>query len=97
MKKQEQQQPQSKVDVTLGRIMQLALKLGVGAKIPAQDVLAKKLNCSRTVLREALSTLEYLKIIDVRPKLGTTVNDPDKWQTRNQDVIEWRAQISGNK
>lgn len=88
---------QSAVDRTLKNLVQLIIGLGVGAKIPAQDVLAKQLGVSRTVLREALVVLEYLGILHVRPKTGTTITETDKWKSRNHDVIQWRTQIGGGK
>jgi DNA-binding FadR family transcriptional regulator len=85
------------VDVTLENLVELVIKSGAGAKMPPQDVLAKQFSVSRTVLREALVVLEYLKVLHVRPKIGTTVNALDQWKTRNHDIIEWRARAEGKK
>jgi DNA-binding FadR family transcriptional regulator len=87
----------SAVDRTLENLVELVISLGAGAKIPAQDVLAKQLLVSRTVLREALVVLEHLNVLNVRPKTGTTINKPDDWKTRNHDIIAWRARVEGKK
>lgn len=81
----------SLVKETLDSTVELVVALGAGAILPPQDVLSRQMNVSRTVLREALSKLEYLNVISVRPKKGTTINPPSQWRVINGDVLEWRV------
>ncbi|MEX3972229.1 FadR/GntR family transcriptional regulator [Paraburkholderia caribensis] len=81
----------SLVKDTLDSLVEIVVALGAGAMLPPQDVLARQLEVSRTVLREALSKLEYLNMISVRPKSGTTVKTSSEWRVVNLDVLEWRV------
>jgi len=47
--------------------------------LPPQDVLAKKFNVSRTVLREAIAMMLSRNMITVKPKIGTKINPQDQW------------------
>lgn len=81
----------SLVNRTFDRLMEIVLATTVGQAIPSQDQLALQFNVSRTVLREALSKLEYLDVITVRPKTGSKVNPPLQWKVINDDVLRWRT------
>jgi len=48
-------------------------ELSPGDKLPNQNEFAAQLGVSRTVLREALQTLDQLGVIDQRPKYGTVI------------------------
>lgn len=48
-------------------------ELAPGDKLPNQNEFAAQLGVSRTVLREALQTLNQLGVIDQRPKYGTVI------------------------
>jgi DNA-binding FadR family transcriptional regulator len=74
----------------LDQLVDLIIETGHGEQLPAQDQLAKQLGVSRTVLREAMSKLEFLNVVLVRPKTGTIINPPAEWKTRNDDVIDWQ-------
>ncbi|NEU31410.1 FadR family transcriptional regulator [bacterium LRH843] len=50
-------------------------QLKPGDKLPSEFTLIEQLDVSRQVLREALSSLETLEIINRRPRGGTYVND----------------------
>ncbi len=65
--------------------------------LPPQEELSKALGVSRTVLREALSRLEYLKVISVRPKIGTKINHSNDWLVVNVDVLKWRKRLENSK
>lgn len=80
----------SLVKDTLDSLVEIVIDLGAGAMLPPQDALARQLDVSRTVLREALSKLEYLNMISVRPKSGTAVKPSSEWRVINLDIIEWR-------
>ena len=45
----------------------------VGDKLPSERNLAKMLNVSRTVLRDALAVLELDKTVEIRPRFGIVV------------------------
>jgi DNA-binding FadR family transcriptional regulator len=83
----------SRVDNTLERLIDMITKLGVGSNIPPQDQLARQFQVSRTVIREAISKLEFLNVIRVRPKLGTTILPTAHWKTHNHEVIAWKVRL----
>lgn len=78
----------SLVDKTLADLMDLIIAKQL-TKLPPQDHLSTKFGVSRSVLREALAQLEFLNVLTPRPKVGTTVNPPSAWKTRNEEVIGW--------
>lgn len=80
----------SRVRSTLDRLVEIVVSTPAGAGIPSQERLAQQFGVSRTVLREALSRLEHLNVISVRPKTGAVVNDPSTWTFLNRDVLDWR-------
>lgn len=47
-----------------------------GGKLPTEKDLTKQLGVSRTCIREAMKSLESLKLISVRPKVGAVVLEP---------------------
>jgi DNA-binding FadR family transcriptional regulator len=82
----------SLVNKTLDRLMEVIFSTEPGCTIPAQEELSIRFGVSRTVLREALSKLEYLNVITARPKTGSKVNPPAEWRVINSDVLQWRVQ-----
>jgi DNA-binding transcriptional MocR family regulator len=72
--------PQSRVERTFDNLMNIIDGLQPGMRIPNQDDLAKQFSVSRTVVREALSKLEFMNAITTRPKTGTVVNPPSAWR-----------------
>lgn len=82
----------SLVDKTLERLMDLIIAQQL-KKLPDQSSLAVQFGVSRTVLREALSKLEFLNVCTPRPKTGTVINPPNKWKTRNEEVIAWQKRV----
>jgi GntR family galactonate operon transcriptional repressor len=87
----------SKVTKTMDALVSMIIKSGAGATLRDQATLSLKFGVSRTVLREAISTLEYLNVLKVAPRRGTTINPPHEWKTRNDDVIEWQAGLIGKE
>lgn len=79
------------VNRTLDRLIEIVLATPVGQNIPSQDQLAFQFGVSRTVVREAISVLEHLDVITVRPKTGSKVNPPLQWKVINDDVLRWRT------
>lgn len=72
----------------LNDLMALVLELGPGKQLPPQDRLSEKFDSSRTLVRESLAILEFLRVIVIRPKLGTTINHSIKWLTHNQWLLD---------
>jgi DNA-binding FadR family transcriptional regulator len=64
--------------------------LPVGGIVSPERVEAEY-EVSRTVVREALRTLEVLGMIRPRHKVGTTVQPQESWALLNPQVIAWRA------
>jgi DNA-binding FadR family transcriptional regulator len=79
------------VQNTLDRLIDLVIE-----KKP-QDELSVLFGVSRTVLREAVSKLEYLGVVSSRPKIGTVINEPSAWKLVNTDVIVWRTRAGETK
>jgi DNA-binding FadR family transcriptional regulator len=84
----------SLVNKTLDSLMEVIFATDPGCTIPPQEELSVQFGVSRTVLREALSKLEYLNVISVRPKTGSKVNPPAEWRVINDDVLRWREQAT---
>jgi len=51
-------------------------ELEYGDKLYNEEQLIKKLNVSRSTLREALRVLEFMDVLTVAPKRGIVINDP---------------------
>jgi len=57
--------------------------------LPPQEVLAKKFNVSRTVLREAIAMMHARNMLIIRPKIGTKINPQDQWLVLvSQEVVD---------
>lgn len=80
-------------DVTADRILALisAGKLAVGEKLPTERTLVTELGVSRTVVREALSSLEALGIIESQTTRGRFVANGSSSRSRTL-VAAWLHQ-----
>lgn len=69
----------SLVDSAVGALRSLIVEshLNSGDKLPTEPELMARLGVSRTVLREAVSRLQMLGMLDVRAGRGTTLGSPD--------------------
>ena len=76
----------SSVETTLQALMGAIVTGEFDNGVPPQDQLALKYNVSRTVLREAISKLEYSNILTSRPKVGTRVVPRNQWKLLNPFV-----------
>lgn len=65
-------------------------KLQPGDRLPTEKELAEQLRVSRPTLREALTVLEAIGLIEVRPREGSIVKSlvPQRIQEPIQDMIE---------
>ncbi len=64
----------------------------VGGILPKDSEMMDMYNVSRTVLREALKTLEAKGLVEARPKVGTRVAAPSHWSLFDQQVLSWHFQ-----
>src|SRR6187431_647897 len=65
-----------KVEANLVELLQ-ERKLTVGDSIPKEIELAETLGVSRTVIREALSRLRMMGLIETKKKKGAVITSPD--------------------
>lgn len=63
----------------------------VGSTLPNDAELMDRFNVSRTVLREALKTLEAKGLLDARPKVGTKVAPKSRWNLFDPQVLAWHV------
>jgi DNA-binding FadR family transcriptional regulator len=61
----------------------------VGSILPRDAELMDMYGVSRTVLREALKTLEAKGLVEARPKVGTRVSPKSRWALFDQQVLLW--------
>jgi DNA-binding FadR family transcriptional regulator len=89
------------IDHLLGLIRNGQVK--PGQQLPTEKQLTETLSVSRTCVREAIKSLEYLQLIKVRPRIGAVVLAPSStalinaehmtasaFQERVDDLIEFR-------
>jgi len=64
-------------------------KFPVGSILASDAVMMETYGVSRTVLREALKTLEAKGLVEARPKVGTRVSPPSRWSFFDPQVLFW--------
>ncbi len=64
-------------------------KFPAGSILPRDAELMDLYGVSRTVLREALKTLEAKGMVEARPKVGTRVAPKNRWAYFDQQVLLW--------
>ena len=64
-------------------------KFPVGSILASDAVMMETYGVSRTVLREALKTLEAKGLVEARPKVGTRVSPPSRWSFFDPLVLSW--------
>ena len=64
-------------------------KFPVGSILASDAVMMETYGVSRTVLREALKTLEAKGLVEARPKVGTRVSPPSRWNFFDPQVLSW--------
>jgi len=67
--------------------------LSAGDAMPTETELCSELGVSRTILREAMKFLAAKGMVEIRPKIGTRVRPPERWNLLDADVIGWRAEM----
>ncbi len=61
----------------------------VGSTLPNDAALMAEFDVSRTVLGEALKTLEAKGLLEARPKVGTKVAKRTRWNLYDPQVLAW--------
>ncbi len=61
----------------------------VGSILPNDAAMIDEYGVSRTVLREALKTLEAKGLVEARPKVGTRVSPRSRWNLYDSSVLSW--------
>jgi DNA-binding FadR family transcriptional regulator len=61
----------------------------VGSVLPNDAVMIETYGVSRTVVREALRTLEAKGLVEARPKVGTRVSPRSRWNFFDAQVLSW--------
>ncbi|GLS87048.1 hypothetical protein GCM10010873_20220 [Cypionkella aquatica] len=64
-------------------------RLAVGAILPNDAEMMDRYGVSRTVLREALKTLEAKGLVEARAKVGTRVLSRSRWNLYDRQVLGW--------
>jgi len=64
-------------------------KFPVGSILASDAVMMESYGVSRTVLREALKTLEAKGLVEARPKVGTRVSPASRWSFFDPQVLSW--------
>lgn len=61
------------------------------ASLPPEAMLCARFGVSRTIVREAVKSLVAKGLLDVRPKVGTTIRPRDQWNLLDPDVVDWQS------
>lgn len=64
-------------------------KFPVGSVLPSDAAMMEQFGVSRTVLREALKTIEAKGLVEARPKVGTRVSPRIRWNFFDPQVLAW--------
>lgn len=64
-------------------------KFPVGSILASDAAMMESYGVSRTVLREALKTLEAKGMVEARPKVGTRVSPTSRWSFFDPQVLSW--------
>src|SRR5260370_7121313 len=66
--------------------------VGAGETLPSEMQICEMMDVSRTVVREVIRTLTGKGLVESRPKSGTRVRPPQKWNQLDPDVLRWRLE-----
>ncbi len=64
-------------------------RFAIGSVLPNDAMMMDTYGVSRTVLREALKTLEAKGLVEARPKVGTRVAPRSRWNVFDPQVLSW--------
>ncbi|CAB4550306.1 MAG: FCD domain-containing protein [Actinobacteria bacterium] len=60
-----------------------------GEFLPTEPELGAKYNVSRTSVREAMRVLSAKGLVEIRQKIGTRVQEADRWNIFDSDILRW--------
>jgi DNA-binding FadR family transcriptional regulator len=69
----------------------------VGSILPNDAAMMDTYNVSRTVLREALKTLEAKGLVEARPKVGTRISPRSRWNMFDIEVLSWHFETKSDR
>ncbi len=69
----------------------------IGSVLASDAVMMETYGVSRTVLREALKTLEAKGLVEARPKVGTRVSPRIRWNFFDPQVLAWHFEAPPNR
>lgn len=78
-------------DQVFEKILKLVFDTPAGKCLPPQIELSASLKASRVTVREAIAKLEWLGILESKPKRGCIVRPKELWKVINRDVALWRV------
>ncbi len=64
----------------------------VGSSLPGDAEMMDRFGVSRTVLREALKTLEAKGLVEARAKVGTRVLPQSRWNLFDRQILSWKLE-----
>lgn len=64
----------------------------VGSSLPSDAEMMDRFGVSRTVLREALKTLEAKGLVEARAKVGTRVLPQARWNLFDRQILTWKLE-----
>ncbi len=71
-------------------------QFAIGSVLASDAVMMETYGVSRTVLREALKTLEAKGLVEARPKVGTRVSPRIRWNFFDPQVLAWHFEAPPN-
>ena len=69
----------------------------VGSILPNDAAMSDQYSVSRTVLREALKTLEAKGLVEARPKVGTRISPRSRWNMFDIEVLSWHFETKSDR
>ena len=69
----------------------------VGSILPNDAAMMDRYGVSRTVLREALKTLEAKGLVEARPKVGTRISPRSRWNMFDIEVLTWHFETKSDR
>ncbi|MFN5997172.1 MAG: FadR/GntR family transcriptional regulator [Paracoccaceae bacterium] len=70
----------------------VAGEMPIGSNLPGDAEMMGRFGVSRTVLREALKTLEAKGLVEARAKVGTRVLPQSRWNLFDRQVLSWKLE-----
>ncbi|WP_103256500.1 FadR/GntR family transcriptional regulator [Tabrizicola aquatica] len=67
-------------------------EMPVGSGLPGDAEMMDRFGVSRTVLREALKTLEAKGLVEARAKVGTRVLPQSRWNLFDRQILAWKLE-----